>query len=136
MKCNEWGNRVVDESQINPRATMMSGSDMKPEYRNLAFLFVVKGSAAGMYHRLTGHSFIGSSRSCQVIAGGDGVDPVHAQVLRLDGRFWLHDLYSSTGIKVNGNKIDHLSEIKDRDVITLGEHELMFLVILDSDKGV
>lgn len=134
MKPNEWGNQVVEESFINPKATMMSGSEVKPEYTNLAFLFVIRGPTAGMYHRLTGNSFIGSSRCCQVIASCEGIDPVHGQILRRESKFWIHDLYSSTGLSINGNRIDHLSELKDRDILTLGEHELMFLVILDSDK--
>jgi pSer/pThr/pTyr-binding forkhead associated (FHA) protein len=69
---------------------------------------------------------IGSSEECEVpLYGMKGVAPVHA-TLTYDGReFWIHNQPGSTGIAVNGSKVDR-SRLNRGDRITLGDVDVFF----------
>jgi len=59
-------------------------------------------------------------------ADDEGVSRVHCNITGEGGRFLLRDLGSTNGTLVNGNEVESI-ELRNGDVITIGEIELEFL---------
>jgi pSer/pThr/pTyr-binding forkhead associated (FHA) protein len=73
-------------------------------------------------------TIIGSSKYCHLELDHQEVSRVHASLLRThDGRFWIIDLMSRTGVKVNGIRC-LVSPISDGDVIKIGNYATTFRV--------
>lgn len=67
------------------------------------------------------HLKIGALLSNQVVLRAPGVDPIHALIEEQDaGQYFVTDLGSASGIKVNGRPIDVESALKAGDSITIG----------------
>lgn len=56
----------------------------------------------------------------------EGVSRLHCSITGEGGRFLLQDLGSTNGTLVNGNEVGSI-ELRNGDVITMGEIELEFL---------
>jgi pSer/pThr/pTyr-binding forkhead associated (FHA) protein len=69
---------------------------------------------------------IGSEPGNDVIVPDKLVSMTHFQIERQDEQFLVRDLKSAFGTYVNGTKIDGVKEIRDGDVIQIGEHTLVF----------
>ncbi len=52
----------------------------------------------------------------------------HVEIRREGDSYYLHDLGCRCAEYMNGVVIRDTSELRDRDVITLGDHELKFLL--------
>src|SRR5712672_3598765 len=51
----------------------------------------------------------------------------HGRLLRLDGEYYIEDLSSFTGIRVNGEKIDGRRLIHAGDLIQISEYDLILM---------
>jgi hypothetical protein len=71
------------------------------------------------------HVLIGRSRECEMVLADPNVSRQHAEVRRDGGRWVIHDLGSTNGIKVNGRSVDR-AQLEPGDRITLGLTELTF----------
>ncbi len=70
---------------------------------------------------------IGRDRGCQIIVRDDRVDPEHAKVHAQGSDWWVTDLESETGTKINGlAMLSGESRLKGGDVITIGMAEVRF----------
>lgn len=68
---------------------------------------------------------IGTLESNHVVIHAEGVDPIHAIVEENeDGTWSVTDLGSSAGVKVDGQRIDVESRIREGNVITIGSCQL------------
>ncbi len=63
---------------------------------------------------------MGSLLSNQIAVRAQDVEPIHALIEEIDGRFFITDLDSRSGILLNGKKIEVESEIKLGDTIQVG----------------
>lgn len=71
-------------------------------------------------------TIIGSSKYCHLELDHQDVSRVHASLLRThDGKHWIIDLMSRTGVKVNGIRCQ-VSPLKDGDVIKIGNYSTSF----------
>jgi hypothetical protein len=68
---------------------------------------------------------IGRSRDCEIVLSDPNVSRRHAEVVPDDGGWWVIDLGSTNGIKVNGARAER-AELRPGDVITLGLTDLTF----------
>lgn len=69
---------------------------------------------------------IGSAADNQLVLKDNGVDPVHAKLIREDDRFFLKDNNSSNGCFVNGQRITQ-KEIVPGDILRFGSTEIIVL---------
>lgn len=83
-----------------------------------ARLVQVEGEEEGRVVRLRAEQTLGRSREADVILASDRVSRTHAVVLAQRGRFYVLDLGSANGTRVNGRRVQ-TSALMDGDVITL-----------------
>lgn len=74
---------------------------------------------------------IGRSNSCDVVISYDTVSRFQAVIARRNDSWYIHDLRSKSGVKVNGKKIEKKLAIKDGDVLTLGSMRFRFEIADD-----
>lgn len=72
----------------------------------------------------------GRLNRCEVRIADASLARQHARVTYSDGRWWLHDLGSTNGCRINGIRLDDPSygEIVDGDVLRIGEVLLLLAV--------
>jgi hypothetical protein len=68
---------------------------------------------------------LGRSRECDIMVNDPNVSRRHAELRSQGGRWSVHDLGSTNGIKVNGRRVEQ-RELSDGDKITLGVTDLTF----------
>lgn len=74
---------------------------------------------------------IGRSNSCDVVISYDTMSRFQAVIARRNDSWYIHDLRSKSGVKVNGKKIDKKQTIKDGDMLTLGSMRFRFQIADD-----
>ena len=71
---------------------------------------------------------IGRSRDSDIFLPDQWLSRHHAEILRKEVNFFLHDLGSKNGTLLNGEPVHGDRRLRHGDVITLGEHVLTFSV--------
>ena len=71
---------------------------------------------------------IGRSRDSDIFLPDQWLSRHHAEILRKDASFFLHDLGSKNGTLLNGEPVHGDRRLRHGDVITLGEHVLTFSI--------
>ncbi|MBR2079789.1 MAG: FHA domain-containing protein, partial [Clostridia bacterium] len=84
-----------------------------------------------MYELNMWETSIGRSNSCDVVISYDTVSRFQAVIARRNDSWYIHDLRSKSGIKVNGRKIEKKQTIKDGDVLTFGNMRFRFEIADD-----
>ena len=74
---------------------------------------------------------IGRSNSCDIVISYDTMSRFQAVIARRNDSWYIHDLQSKSGIKVNGKKTEKKQTIKDGDVLTLGSMRFRFEIADD-----
>lgn len=69
---------------------------------------------------------IGSGRWSNIPVRDDSVNPVHAKIKRIDGRYVIYDLLSSSGVYVNGKRLLRPRGLCDGDEIRIGRAQFQF----------
>jgi pSer/pThr/pTyr-binding forkhead associated (FHA) protein len=93
----------------------------------MASLRVVRGLDSGRRFDLTGeHTIIGRQPDCDVCVPITSVSRRHALVVRRDGRYFLQDLDSLSGTRLNGRPTRGLSPLRDGDRIRIADFEAAF----------
>jgi phosphoserine phosphatase RsbU/P len=79
---------------------------------------------------------IGRSRDSDIFLPDQWLSRHHAEILRKDAAFYLHDLGSKNGTLLNGEPVHGDRRLRHGDVITLGEHVLTFSIeeVADEDS--
>jgi pSer/pThr/pTyr-binding forkhead associated (FHA) protein len=67
---------------------------------------------------------IGRAEGSAVRLTAKDVSRRHAKVVRRDGRMYVEDLNSFTGVRVNGDRVHGLQEIDEGDLIEISEYDL------------
>src|SRR5262252_7158390 len=67
---------------------------------------------------------IGRHDECLVRLSEKNVSRKHGRLLRESGRFYIEDLNSFTGIRVNGEKIAGKHLVREGDLIQISEYDL------------
>ncbi len=92
------------------------------------YLVVRHGGADGERIPLPpdGPGIIGRSRDSAVVLTDASVSRQHARVFLRDGAWWVEDLKSKNGTKVNGRRIEGAERLKAGDVLSLGNFQIIF----------
>lgn len=90
----------------------------------MAFL---RESANGRRFPLQGATtIIGRDATCAVRVFGTRVSRRHAQIIHLSGEFFIEDLGSSNGTRVNGQRIGERTRLRDNDCIEVAGITIIF----------
>ncbi len=74
---------------------------------------------------------IGRSNSCDIVIQYDTMSRFQAVIARRNDNWYIHDLRSKSGVKVNGKIIEKKQTVKDGDILTLGSMRFRFEVADD-----
>ena len=74
---------------------------------------------------------IGRSNSCDIVIAYDTMSRFQAVIARRNDSWYIHDLRSKSGVKVNGKIIEKKQTIKDGDILTLGSMRFRFEIADD-----
>lgn len=74
---------------------------------------------------------IGRSNSCDIVVGYDTVSRFQAVISRRIDGWYVYDLFSKSGIKINKEKVYKKSTVKSGDVLDFGGMEFRFMVADD-----
>lgn len=100
----------------------------------MAFLKVTKGPSAGQIVALNpDRTILGRHPSSQIVLDDGAVSRHHAEIVEVDGQFFVEDLKSRNGTEVNGNRIAERTEIQDGDAIRVCDHTFQFLLHADRE---
>lgn len=58
----------------------------------------------------------------------------HARIIKEKGVYYLEDLHSANGTYLNGERISEVIELKDKDIIDVGQVEFLFVNQDGEDK--
>src|SRR3954471_6795373 len=91
--------------------------------RSVAFtLKVTRGAGAGAEFPFDSQEArLGRTADNDIVVKDSGASRSHARVFQKGGRYFVEDLKSANGTKINHNVITGSKEVKDGDTITIGE---------------
>ena len=69
---------------------------------------------------------IGRRPTCDIPLIEESVSTAHAVIFEMNGKRFIRDLHSRTGIFINGKKVDQQGEIKFGDTIRIGETDIVY----------
>ena len=98
----------------------------------LARLQILTGAMEGRsfrFHQNT--TIIGRQAESNFVIIGPTVSRRHAQLAFFEGRWYLEDLHSVNGTRVNGQRIHTRTPLKDGDIINFGDERATFTTITD-----
>lgn len=93
-------------------------------------LVIIHGSNRGSFYNLPTSAALVLGRDESLLAQirDPGVSRKHVEFIRHDdGSCYAVDLRSRNGIRINGEKMDHSSKVKDGDLIQMGHSLLVFV---------
>ncbi len=82
---------------------------------------------AGADIPLAGEIVLGRHRACGIRIADDAASRQHAKVSTADGLWWLEDLGSANGTRLNGTPIAGRKRLRDRDTIAIGKVVVRFV---------
>jgi serine phosphatase RsbU (regulator of sigma subunit) len=86
----------------------------------MASLLVLKGNNPGQRIQLTEDTIVlGRNPDCQVPIGGTAVSRNHAQILRIQGKYYIEDLKSRNGTFVNNEQVTSRLPLNENDRIKI-----------------
>lgn len=79
---------------------------------------------------------VGRIEGNEIIINNLGVSRHHARILREGGEFFIEDMQSANGTLVNNDSITGKRKLKDRDIIEIGKHYLVFFLYGQVEEGI
>ena len=86
-------------------------------------LIVETGSSAGNKYSVTRDIRLGRDVSNDIVLADPSVSLVHCQVEIRSACYFIQDLGSTNGIRLNGKRVIN-AELFDGDVLTIGQNEI------------
>lgn len=80
---------------------------------------------------LSNNTTIGRDDSNDIVIKDNFISKSHAQIIKDEDLYFLEDLDSANGTYLNGQQIFDAIELKDKDMIDIGQVEFLFV---DGDK--
>ncbi|MDO5017808.1 MAG: FHA domain-containing protein [Lagierella massiliensis] len=77
---------------------------------------------------------IGRSDSNKIVLKDRFISKNHARIFKQKGLFYLEDLGSANGSYVNGQRVDKIVQLRDKDLVDFGQVEFLFVNGDDSDE--
>ena len=123
----EWTEKL--KRDIREEKTVIINKGKFKTEESLGYL-VLRSKKLGMYvYEIKQREvIIGRGVESDIFLDDHSVSRMHTKVRIIDKKFFIDDLGSSNGTFINNEVVYH-SELNDGDIITVGEHELIFKCI-------
>ncbi|MDO5716033.1 MAG: FHA domain-containing protein [Tissierellia bacterium] len=72
-------------------------------------------------------TLIGRDDKCDIVLKDRFVSKRHARIIKDQGIYFIEDLHSANGTFLNGEQIFEVIELKDKDLIDIGQIEFLFV---------
>ena len=93
--------------------------------KEMASITIKSGSQAGLSLDITeGEMLIGRAEDCEIRVADKAVSGRHCAILNEEGRYWIRDLESTNGTRLNGGLVKE-SRLKPGDMIMIGSVEMI-----------
>ncbi len=102
----------------------------------LARLSLQSGQLAGRalrFHQDT--TTVGRATGNDLVVTGRTVSRYHAHLNFVEGRWYVEDLRSANGTKVNGKRIQERTFLNDGDLISFGDERVVFNIVTGGQSG-
>src|SRR5437660_9300572 len=100
---------------------------MEIEGSAMALLEFIKGTNQGTTLELVGDRVVfGRNADCHVVINAPAVSREHAVIRKIDGKYYIEDLFSRNGTEVNNKKITMRTALKDHDQIVICGNVMTF----------
>lgn len=94
-------------------------------------LTVSKGAAAGEEYSFDGEARLGRTQDNDVVVKDQAASRSHARVFEKGGRYFVEDLGSANGTRLNSAAVKQAKELKNGDAIIIGDTVFTFALALD-----
>jgi pSer/pThr/pTyr-binding forkhead associated (FHA) protein len=94
-------------------------------------LKVSKGAASGEEYSFADEARLGRTADNDVVVKDQAASRSHARVFEQDGRYYVEDLGSANGTRLNSASVKQAKELKDGDSIIIGDTVFRFELNLD-----
>ena len=98
---------------------------IKPAKRTIR-ASLVEASSGHIIDISQSETSIGRAKTCDIVVSGKSVSRFHAVLSKRSSGWMIFDTNSTSGIVVNGNKIEKKTNLKDGDRIKFGSSEYIF----------
>src|SRR4051794_26445044 len=93
----------------------------------MATLYILKGANQGLRIPLDGDTLVlGRSPDSHVVIPPTSVSRQHARIVRVQGRYYIEDMHSRNGTKVNDQSITTRTLLKNHDRIQICDFAASF----------
>ena len=86
-----------------------------------------KGSSWDEYRLDKQETVIGRNQNCDIVTNQAGTSSAHTRISQYNGRYVINDCNSQAGTYINGKKLDQAVYLKDRDQISVGSNNYVFM---------
>ncbi|HJL18328.1 MAG TPA: GGDEF domain-containing protein [Sandaracinaceae bacterium LLY-WYZ-13_1] len=112
------------------------GVDGGAVVRDRCMLTMLSGPHPGAIHSVDGDVLVlGRDRSLPARIDDRGISRRHARVIRIAGVFYVEDLGSTNGTRVNGERVSQPRPLRDGDRIQLGASTLLRVTLQDEQEA-
>tara|TARA_R110002072_G_scaffold1598_6_gene13619 strand:- start:51776 stop:52393 length:618 start_codon:yes stop_codon:yes gene_type:complete len=94
-------------------------------------VILIKDKPIGQFVVLSDITTIGRKSECDISIKDPAVSGSHAQIQKLGKNYVIEDLGSTNGVVYKGRKVKQ-QILKHNDLVSIGEHQLKFLITGDS----
>ncbi|BDA78964.1 phosphopeptide-binding protein [Leptospira kobayashii] len=106
---------------------MIEREEVSGESYSTAVLILKEGVFAGTQFSIRSDEvLIGSGEACEIVLQDSHIEPVHAKVKKVRGRYLLFDCASESGVSLNGKKLLRPKALFDLDEIKIGRTLISF----------
>jgi hypothetical protein len=124
------GGTIPDSESMDPSKTIIAKKMV-----SMAWLTITSRRSQGTRFDLSqGRSKIGRSADNDIVLDDETISREHAILAWQDDHYVLLDLMSTAGLFINGTRISVSTELKDGDILLVGETELVFKEIVKDKK--
>ncbi len=96
---------------------------------SIGYLIVKTGANRGQIYKIEKNQIqIGNGNQNDIIISDNNVSPQHAKIWLADKKFFINDLHSKNGTKVNNRIIDQ-GELYDNDLIDIADNFFTFKIL-------
>ncbi|HHX68734.1 MAG: FHA domain-containing protein [Miniphocaeibacter sp.] len=81
------------------------------------------------------NTVIGRSDQNDIVLKDRFISKKHARITKRNGVYFIEDLNSANGVFINGQKVENIIELKDKDLIDIGQVEFLFVNGEDEDEN-
>ncbi|GIW79951.1 MAG: hypothetical protein KatS3mg105_1758 [Gemmatales bacterium] len=85
----------------------------------MASLFIRKGGPLGRYEINHDRIVLGRNPDCHIVISGTAVSRAHANIVRIDGQYFIEDMNSRNGTLVNNIPVKGRVPLRDKDTIKI-----------------